>query len=104
MRNTNDIKKAMTDKEFEVLERLYDKATKRKIYILVLTTLAAVATLNGVVSLTIDEYIPGWMGFLGAGISVVVYGIVAVFAQMNDTVYDISTSIRPDFAQTESEE
>ena len=89
----------MTEKEFETLVTLYDKATKRKIYIIILTVLAAITTANGIISLAMSDRIPGWMCFLGAGAAVVVYGVVTVFALLNDTVYDIATSIRPDFTE-----
>lgn len=96
-----EFRSQMTPEEFSALVKLYDKATTRKMFIFSMTCFVAMVT---IVSLVVYQMstngLPDWMFFTGCGASVVVYGVVAVFAQLNDNVYDILTAIRPDLADS----
>lgn len=88
MKPINDETKA------KLLGNLYSLATRRKVYIGIMTLIAMLATFF--MLYLFREKLEALFIFLGAGASIVVFGVVLIFSNINDTYYDIASSMYPE--------
>lgn len=86
--------KIRPDAKATILKSLYQVATYRKLFIGALTLIALLVTF--LMLYLFREKLSSMMLFLGAGTSIVVFGVVMVFSNINDTYYDIASSMFPE--------
>ncbi len=92
-KETIQLTKHLTDSELIAFNSAYANATFRKQFIFIVLMIVVLFALNHLFSYAGFK---SWQLFLGSGVTIIVFGVVAVFALINDTAHDIITSMRPD--------
>ena len=77
-----------------MLQTMYKVATFRKVAVGILTLVALLFTF--LMLYLFRGQLDAWHIFLGTGASIIVFGVVMIFSNINDTYFDIASSLFPE--------